>query len=176
MNEFWRQVVGYEGLYEVSNFGKVRSLDRYVKHPRGDLRLKGRILKQQIDHNGYLFVSLSKNGKVKMFRIHRLVAQAFIPNPDNLPMVNHKDENPLNNQVFNLEWCTAKYNINYGTGIERMTEKRSKPVIQYSLDGTFVREWSSMAEAGRNGFILANISACCQGKNKTHKGYKWEYK
>lgn len=176
-NEIWKPVVGYEGLYEVSNLGRVRSLDRYAKQPKGGLRLiKGRILNQYINRCGYLFVSLSKNGKVKKITIHRLVAQAFIPNPDNLPEVNHKDECKTNNRADNLEYCTRKYNLYYGTGNSRRADKQSKPVLQFDLQGNFIKEWSSLIEAGRNGFGQGNISLCCQGKQKFHKGFIWKYK
>lgn len=114
MIEEWKPVVGYEGLYEVSSLGRVRSLDRFYYRLH-----KGKVLSPTKDRYGYLTVTLNCNGKSKTIKIHRLVAQAFIENPDNLPQVNHKDENPSNNNVDNLEWCTAKYNNNYGTRQER---------------------------------------------------------
>lgn len=118
--EIWKPVVGYEGLYEVSNLGRVKSLDRIVKGCYGSIaHKKGKIISSGIGSTGYCIVSLQKDGKGKSFGVHRLVAQAFIPNPDNLPMVNHKDEVKTNNNVENLEWCDCKYNCNYGTGIER---------------------------------------------------------
>ena len=114
--EIWKPIEGYEGLYEVSNTGRVRSFDRYVKYSNGQIHLhKGKVLSPIKDTDGYLQVVLHCNGKCKTIKVHRLVAQAFIPNPDNLPQINHKDEDKLNNCVENLEWCTAKYNINYGT-------------------------------------------------------------
>ena len=116
IEEIWRPIEGYEGLYEVSNTGRVRSVDRYVKTCYGSYRLyKGKVLSPGKDKNGYLKVVLNCNGKCKTINVHRLTAQAFIPNPDNLPMVNHKDEDKSNNNVDNLEWCTAKYNNTYGT-------------------------------------------------------------
>ena len=116
MIEEWRPVVGYEGLYEVSSYGKVRSLDRYVKTCYGSYRLhKGKVLSPGKDTDGYLKVCLSCNGKNKMFFVHRLAAQAFLLNPDNLPEINHKDEDKTNNSVDNLEWCDRSYNNNYGT-------------------------------------------------------------
>ena len=120
MIEEWRPVVGYEGLYEVSNTGRVRSVDRYVKSKSESYWLrKGKMLSPAKDKNGYLKVNLSCNGKNNIIRVHRLVAQVFIENPDNLPEINHKDEDKTNNSVDNLEWCDRKYNNNYGTKIER---------------------------------------------------------
>lgn len=110
--EEWRPIVGYEGLYEVSNLGRVRSF----KWGREEIR------KLHITKKGYLEVGLCKEGKQKMFKVHRLVAQAFIPNPEGLPVINHRDENPKNNKVDNLEWCTYKYNSNYGTCKERIVQ------------------------------------------------------
>ena len=182
IKEYWKPVVGYEGLYMVSNCGRVKSFDRWVKGRNGSVRfIKGRILKPTTNLYGYLFVKLCKDGKVKPFTVHRLVAEAFLPNPDNLPCVNHKDENKQNNNVSNLEWCSAQYNNTYGTRIERVAEKTtngklSKPVLQYTLNGEFVREWESIAECDRNGYNQGNVYACCQGKQKTHKGYIWKYK
>ena len=125
--EIWRPVVGYEGLYEVSSYGRVRSMDRYVKCDYERYRLhKGKVLSPGKDKDGYLFVVLSCNGKHKTIAVHRLVAQTFIPNPDDLPQVNHRDENPSNDNVDNLEWCDAKYNMNYGTRNIRIRETAIK--------------------------------------------------
>lgn len=121
MIEEWKSVVGYEGLYEVSSLGRVRSLDRYDSNNHF---LKGRILRLCADTKGYLIVGLWSNNKKKMYKVHRMVAQAFIPNPDNLPIINHKDENPINNNVDNLEWCDSEYNNNYGTARERARNTR----------------------------------------------------
>lgn len=180
--EIWRDVVGYENLYQTSNLGRARSLDRWVKSKSGSVRLcKGKILKPGTTKDGYLKVCLCKNGKKKNFRVHRLVAEAFIPNPYNLPEVNHKDENKLNNNAENLEWCDRLYNVRYGTGIERVAEKNtngklSKSVLQFTLDGEFVREWESIAECGRNGYNQGNVAACCQDKRKSHHKFIWRYK
>lgn len=188
--EVWRAVVGYEGYYEVSNFGRLKSLSRvdYKGHVR-----KERILKPTKKKNGYLHLILSKNGVRKDFLVHRLVAEAFIPNPDNLLIVNHRDENKENNFVFvkedgsvdfqksNLEWCDYRYSTKYGTRTERAAKamtngKLSKPVYQYTLDGTFVREWPSLKEIYRQtGWYFANISACCRGERKSAYGYVWSY-
>ena len=168
--EYWKPVVGYEGLYEVSNWGRVKSL-KFGKE---------RILKQSIRH-GYYSVGLSKNGIVKTYQVHRLVAEAFIDNTDNLPQVNHKDECKSNNVVSNLEWCTHEYNNSYGTRNKRIGKsntngKLSKPVLQYDLNGNFIKEWKSINECGRNGFNQGDICKCCNGKRKTAKGFIWVYK
>lgn len=124
MFEEWRNIPGYEGKYQVSNLGNVKSLPRTRKSKAGSIsEVKGRILKQNTDKDGYKNVALCMDGRLKYFRVHRLVAAAFIPNPDNLPMINHKDENPANNCVENLEWCTNSYNTSYSN------YKVSRPVI-----------------------------------------------
>ena len=175
--EYWKPVVGYEGLYEVSNWGRVKSLDRWKSSKNNSKTfIKGRILKPANDGQGYLQVVLYKNGYKKTFKVHRLVAEAFIPNSDNLPEVNHKDEQKDNNIYTNLEWCDRKYNVNYGTGLKRMSEKLSKPVLQYTLDGELVKEWSSARECDRNGFCSQHVAACCRGELKHHKGFIWKYK
>ena len=182
--ELWKDVKDYEGLYQVSTLGRVRSLDKYVnaKIRNVDKVLKrGRILKPVYNKDGYLKVNLYKNGKETNFFVHRLVAKTFIPNPDNLPLVNHKDEVKDNNYPYNLEWCTDEYNKNYGTAIERikktLTNRKdmSKKVYQYDMQGNLIKEWSSTAEAGRNGFSSSCISSCCLGKRKFHKGFIWSY-
>ena len=172
INEIWKPIKGYEGLYEVSNFGRIRSLDRWCSHRRGKQLKKGKILKTRQTWDGYLIVNLYKAGRIKTVKVHRLVAEVFLPNPNNYKEVNHKDECKTNNIVSNLEWCDRKYNINYGT----RTEKCSKKVYQYTLDGKFVKEWKSTAECCRNGYNQGNVAACCLGKLKTYKGFLWEYK
>ena len=172
MTEVWCPIKGYEGIYEVSDQGRVRSM-KFGKE---------RILKLGSDKDGYLQVGLWKNGENKMCKVHRLVAQTFTPNPQNLPEVNHKDENKTNNSVQNLEWCDRKYNNNYGTHIQRMAEKMtngklSKPVLQYTKSGKFVKEWKSATDVKRNlGFAQQYISSCCTGKLKSAYGYIWKFK
>ena len=165
MKEIWKDKKDYEGHYQVSNWGRIKSI-KFGKE---------RILKQNI-RCGYYYVNLYKNNIKKQYPVHRLVAEAFIDNPDNLFQVNHRDENKLNNNVDNLEWCDAKYNINFGTCIERRSKKKSKPVLQYDLEGNFIKEWESIAECNRNGFNQGNIWMCCQGKLKKYKGFIWRYK
>ena len=177
MNEIWKDIEGYEGLYQISNFGRVKSLDRYVKSRWGNYRLlNGKLIKGYKNKNGYCLITLWNKQISKTYLLHRLVAETFLSNPDNLPQINHKDENKSNNQVENLEWCTAKYNSNYGTHVERSTAPKRKTVYQYSIDGQFIREWSSSMEIQRQlSFSQAHITDCCNGKRKTAYGYKWSY-
>ena len=169
--EIWKPVVGFEGRYEITNNGRCRSL-----------LMRKKELKPLEDRNGYLhYILTDSESKRHLCFVHRLVALNFIPNPDNLPEINHKDENKKNNNVDNLEWCDRKYNINYGTCIERVAKantngKKSKPVLQFNIYGEFVCEWPSMMEAHRNGFTFSAISRCCRGKKKSHKGFLWKYK
>ena len=159
--EIWRDIQGYEGLYQVSNEGRVRSLYHNKEH----------LLKPLKNNSGYLMVALCKGGERKVTTVHRLVAQTFVTNPNGFLEVNHKDENKENNREENLEWCSHSYNMNYGT----RTEKTSKQVYQYSLDGTLIKIWSSTMECGRNGFNQGHVAECCRGERKKHYGYIWSY-
>ena len=182
MEEIWKDIEGYEGLYQVSNLGRVRSLDRYVKQWRDGLKpVKGQIIKPCVRsiHNQYYYVNLWKSGVIKHY-VHRLVAQAFLPNPDNLPQVNHKNECKWDNAVWNLEWCTREYNCKYGTSGERISKsltngKTSKLVYQYTLDSKLCGMWNSTKECHRNGFNSGCISKCCLGRQNYYKGFKWSY-
>ena len=138
--EVWKDVVGYEGLYQVSNLGRIKSLPRLVHFKQDLYRMtKERILKNSVLKSGYCKVTLCKPGSQKLTLVHRIVAQAFIPNPLNLEYVNHKDENPLNCCVDNLEWCTHTYNLNYGTCRERMSKSaKEHPSPRDPLTGKFV--------------------------------------
>lgn len=197
-NEEWREVVGYESLYMVSSDGRIKACEK--PDQRGYIR-KEKYLKPcksgSKNHYQALQVRLYKDGTGKMFRIHRLVAEAFIPNPDNLPCINHKDENPFNNKVENLEWCTHAYNITYGTARARAGQKnstklknrsdQSKWVIKLSLDNEILHFYPSTAQASREtGIKRTAIGACCRGKKvkdkdgryytpKTAGGYIWKY-
>lgn len=122
MTEIWKPIIGYEGLYEISNLGRVKSLPKYHKTRFSGYIKKCKILKPRIDSYGYLMVALCKDKKQKNFLIHRLVAKHFIANPNNYDSINHKDECKTNNNVNNLEWCTRYYNNNYGTRNKRMSE------------------------------------------------------
>lgn len=179
MKEIWKDIIDYEGIYQVSNTGRVRSIDHYItfydsKMGRDITKLiKGRVLKHRIGKSGYDTVILCNSGHRKDYKVHRLVAKAFIPNPDNLPFINHKDEIKTNNAVYNLEWCTNEYNINYGT----RNEKYSKPVIQLNLDGNFIKEWSSAYKASQTlGIPQSSIWDCCNGNSSETHNYKWRYK
>lgn len=172
--EQWKDIKGFEGRYQVSDLGRIKALN--YNRTGKERVLVGKKLK-----NGYLAVSLCKDGKVKQYYVHRLVAEAFIPNPDRLPCINHRDEDRSLNVVSNLEWCDVAYNNTYGTHGEhiRMANinqpEKSKTVYQYTLDGVFVRSYPSLREAERQGYNSGNISLCCSGKNKHHKGYLWSY-
>lgn len=185
--EIWKDIEGYEGLYQVSNLGRVRSLDHIRNTSRtgnGRAFVKGRVLKPWMNENGYSVYSFHNESGKSSIKImaHRLVAKAFLPNPENLPCVNHKDENPSNNHVDNLEWCTYAYNNAYGTAQKRANETRErkgimKPVIKYSLNGTPLQRYKSVTDAASaNGTSKVSISDCCV--NKTIRcgqyGYRFE--
>lgn len=190
--EIWKPVKDYEGLYEVSNLGKVRALDRKVITKNGVVKIRKSREKKQSKCIGYAYIGLTKEGISKTFRVHRLVAQAFIPNPENKEQVNHKDGNKLNNRVDNLEWCTNQENCIHAwkNGLNHTTEKVrktasetgkrtgklfGKPVNQYDLQGNFIRAFENAREAGRITGINSNsISAVTRGKLKKTGGYKWE--
>ena len=183
--EVWKTAVYdgeiYEGLYKVSNLGRILSLDYNHTGKPG-------LMNPFETPNGYLRVGLWKNEKRKDCLVHRLVAFTFLDNPEGKPQVNHKDEDKTNNFVFlnedgsinkeksNLEWKTHRDNINHGTHNERMVKTKSKPVLQLSLSGELIREWPSIAECGRNGFNISHVCNCCLGKQKTHKGFRFMYK
>ena len=157
-----KDVVGYEGLYAVTPEGEVYSYK------------SKKFLKLKINKGGYLQVGLRKNGERKFYYIHRLVAEAYLPNPENLPQINHKDENKTNNCLQNLEWCDNKYNHNYGTINERISNSKKIPILQYSLNGEFIREWPSATDVGRE--VNKGISQCLRGKSKSSYGFIWKYK
>lgn len=192
--EIWKDIEGYEGFYQVSNEGRVKSLERTITYKDNRKKiLKEKILHPFLSDLGYYHVMLSKNGTPKRYKVHRLVAKAFIPNPSNLPIINHMDENPKNNKAENLEWCDHKYNINYGTAIERMRKKNqnradlSKAVEQYTLAEVLVAEYASASEVERINpqFKTKSVSRCCRGGQMlngkwqtitSYKGYIWKYK
>ena len=160
MFEEWKDIKGYEGLYQVSNLGNVRR--------------NGKNLRPGISKIGYPLVVLSKNGKAKSIFVHKLVAIAFLPNPNNLKCVNHKDESRGNNRADNLEWCDHRYNNSYGHRMMKEVATKSRAVEQW-LNGKIVRTWSSTKEAERNGYSSGCISLCCNGKRLSHLGYEWRW-
>lgn len=170
MKEIWKDIDNYVGKYQVSNLGNVR-------------RVNGKVLKPQERGHGYLSVWLyDGHNRAKQVSVHRLVAQAFLPNPDNLLEVNHLDENKCNNMAENLEWCSHKENSVFGTrpnriGIANTNGKKSKRIAQYSINGELIKVFSSLQEAGRQGFAPSNICRCAKGHpNYTHAyGYIWKY-
>ena len=176
--EIWKDIKGYEGLYQVSNLGRVRSYQR---------NKQGRLVNQYYDKRGYKVVTISKQSKLKLCKVHRLVAQAFIPNPEGKPQVNHIDENKGNNCVDNLEWCDNKYNARYGTKAKRAYETSQlrgnnglipqKAVIQCNLNGDVIKEYCSVMDAARQLKIdQSSIIKCCRQHRKTAGGYIWKYK
>lgn len=187
MEEVWKDIKGYEGLYQVSNLGRVKSLDRYVAHKNNSIRfIESKIKNQTVNQSGYLVTHLCKNSKSSSFLVHRLVAQTFIHNPNNLPEVNHKDEVKTNNCVDNLEWCDHYYNSNYGTRTERLrphlnkvrkksNDVLSKTVHQYTLDGVLINTYKSTRATAKYGFCPPSVARCCRGVHKTYKGYIWKY-
>lgn len=185
LNEYWKDIKGYEGLYQVSNFGRIKSIKTNT------------VLKPFLSNKGYYQVSLCKNGIRKKFLVHRLVAIAFIPNPNNYKCVNHKNEITTDNFVYidddgyfvaelsNLEWCTHLYNMNYGhikekqrnAKLGKYNNKISKPILQFDLDNNYIREWPSMAEIKRQlGYQQSAICQCCKFILKSAYGYLWKYK
>lgn len=189
--EIWRTAIvdgePYE-RFQVSNLGRVMNLNYYNTG-------KAKLAKLTKRKDGYLQVGLSKNEKTKYYLVHRLVAETFLPNPENKPEVNHKiegdegktinivifnEDETINKEKTTIEWCTHEYNINYETRNERVAKakingKTSKTVLQFTLDGELIREWPSTQECGRNGFNQCSVWMCCNGKRKTHKGFKWCY-
>ena len=181
-NEIWKDIPNYEGLYQASNLGRVKSLERFRKGKNGSLvPVKEKILKPKISHNGYYQVALIKNSKVRFYLVHRLVFGAFNATiPEGL-QVNHINEIKSDNRLSNLNLMTSKENTNWGTGIERchnqlINGKTSKTVLQFTLEDILIKEYPSTKQVERElGFDQGNIVNCCNGKQKTAYGYKWKY-
>ena len=182
--EIWKDIENYKGFYQISDCGNVRSLARdiYCQNGTFHYHTKEKILVPCLNRYGYQYVNLSKNGKRKVMTIHRLVAMAFLPNPENKPMVNHKDEVKTNNVVSNLEWCDAQYNINFGTRNERMIQNRrsyklgnapsAKAVFCVELNKTFDCAKRAQEELGIDRSAITKV---CKGKRNTVGGFHWRY-
>lgn len=177
--EEWRDVSGFEGVYKVSNYGRIKTLRRPYRGLHGGY-VRERIVKFGINvRGGYCtFTETDSNGCEKTVRVHRVVAAAFIPNPNNYPQINHKDENVKNNCVYNLEWCTNLYNARYGSRNVRTGKSNMIPVIGINvIDGSEIR-YDGMADAERLSnkyFNKCCIHDCIYGRQKTHKGYIWKF-
>lgn len=164
--EIWKDIQGYEGLYQVSSFGRIRSLQIGNR--------KGRIRIARAARNGYLYIVLSKKGKAHTIRVHKEVAKAFIPNPMNLNSVNHKNFDKTDNSIYNLEWMSLADNIHHA----KINGKNNrKPIYQCDLNGNIIKEWESAYSVElEKGYFSTDISRVCRGLNKKHKGYKWRFK
>lgn len=185
MSEEWRKIPGINPRYEVSNLGRIRTLAHGTMQRNSygvyNVPRKERVMVPRVSKWGYMIISLRPDvdnpARLQTFSVHRLVAMAFIPNPDNLPHVNHKDECRTNNNVDNLEWCTAQYNMNYGRRIERCAGKSRKPVAKYDLEGNLVATYAGIKEAAKDSTVSWQmISACLTRPNiKTAGGYVYKY-
>lgn len=180
--EVWKPVVGYENYYEISNYGRLRSFSRHTIDSRGRKSFHyGKIIKAAVSRCGYATFRISVECKLICVTLHRLVAEAFIPNPKNLPFVNHLDENKLNNHVSNLEWITNVDNINYrdtqkrhSDSLRRVLRGRTYIVVQYDKNGKELRTFRGKREILDAGFSYDGVVHCCNGKTRTHKGYVWK--
>lgn len=174
--EIWKDVIGYEGRFQISNLGRLKSLNYNHTNKEG-------LLKPQIQKKGtktdlqYCYFNTRVNGKPIRLMQHRLVAEAFIPNPENKPFIDHIDTNGLNNSLDNLRWCTLEENSNNElTKIHHIESADKKPVIQLTEEGEFIREWNSAAEVKKElGICNSNIKKCINGKRKTAGGFVWRY-
>ena len=194
MEEIWKDIEGFEGFYQVSSLGRVRSLDRIVVNSRyGYQSLKGRILRQHKNGDGYFHIGLNKDNHRKKYETHRLVAQTFIPNPENKAEVDHINTKRDDNRIENLRWATRKENQNNSLTLKKRsdsmkgdkhpmygklgkTNPNSKAIYQVSMDGNIIRKWNALSEAERQtGTDESSISRCCQGKLNAAGGYRWLY-
>lgn len=190
MEEVWKNIKGYEGLYQVSNLGRVRTLPHKTRYVHKDRAYKGLILKPILKDIGYYVVSLHKNGKQKQEFVHRLVAEAFCNKKNDENIVDHINTDTKDNRASNLRWTTIRGNVNNPISVKHRTEAlrkmfcgkigilhpKSKAVIQSTMDGKFIKKWDSASDVVRQcGFDSGSISHCCKGEQKSHKGYRWKY-
>lgn len=197
IEEIFVPIHGYEGLYEISNLGRVKSCKRECEKYRNGNKyyqpIKEKFKRTQVDRDGYIVIRLSKNGHKSPFSIHRLVATHFIPNPENKPTVNHLFGVKTDNTILDLEWATLSEQNKHSLRLKLRrhpssirpgmlgkfgkNHNQSKPIIQLSMDGSIVREWDCAADASREkGFTRTHISRCCKGLAESHKGFKWKFK
>lgn len=198
-NEEWRDVVGYEGYYMVSNLGRIATLSHTVDYTsvydgvkvKKAFKTKQCLRKLHNGKHGYVECTLRDSKRIKLMKVHRIVAKSFIPNPQKLPSVNHKDEDKTNNKVENLEWCTCEYNVNYGTRNERLKSSLSdahknglynnayrvgrKPIVGISLLDNTTLFFEKSSDLKEYGFERHLVSKCCRNLRKDYKGYKWMY-
>lgn len=185
--EIWKDIPGWEGFYRVSDHGNVKSIPRTletVKVKSGIVmaHFKGRFMAQKKNEHGYMAVYLTKGNKTKGYLVHRLVLMAFVPNPENKPYVDHIDNNPSNNNLSNLRWCTPLENVRhcinqgrqkYFSGLDNV---RSKPIAQYDLSGNLICTYESACQAAeKTNFVRTNINKVCRGERRTAHGFKWEF-
>ena len=191
-DELWKPVKGFEGKYMVSNYGRVKTIGRNVNWTLRDgsiaqVYIASKMLRQQMNYKGYYRITLRRDKKDFNIAVQRIVGITFLSNPNDLPQINHKDENKENNCVSNLEWCTAKYNNNYATKNDRLSETMRKhyvprsfaarKVVQYDKKGVFISEYPSLKQAERiTGIDVSGISKCCRGIYKQFRGFVWQYK
>lgn len=178
--EIWRDIPGFEGEYQVSTMGNVRTIEHLVPW-RGRLyHVKSKLIKKQIGTKGYIIVRVHKNGVGKTLKVHKLIKNTFHgPNPKDKPEINHIDENKDNNSISNLEFCDSDYNNNYGTRNERIKEtlrKQLKPINQYDINHNFIKRWESSIDIQETLGIKSHlITRCCRGVGKTVHGFVWKY-
>lgn len=175
MQEIWKPLINWEGIYEISNFGNIRSLDRYVNQGNRVIFCKGKLLKPVLHKSNYCIVTLRNSGIQKVSKVHQLVMKTFNPNTSNKKLeINHIDGNTTNNRLDNLEWCTHKENLQHASKHHLLSTY--KPINQYDLDGNFIKTWNSMKEATAfYGFGINSLRNACKRKSGIHKGYIWKY-
>lgn len=186
--EKWKEIPGLNGRYLASDLGRIKSIDSVVSCHKSHYRKQpGKILKPYEGKNGYEKVTVFIDGKRKYTTVHRLVASAFIPNPKKKEQVNHKNGNRSDNRLCNLEWCTMSENIKHSfreldrprkshfKGVTGKDHPLSKKIAKLDIHGNIIKIYDAMNDAKRDGFNIGNILSCCQGKRKSHQGYKWQY-
>lgn len=171
--EIWKDIEGYEGIYKASNKGRIKSLQRYNKK---GIEICEKIMKPCVDRYGYSLVCLYNNTSKRSIRVHRIIALTFIPNPNSYKEINHKDENKNNNSLENLEWCTRRYNLCYGSR-KLVNKKRGKVVYQYNKNKELIHKWESIREAEKTGlYTESGIRQCTSGRQQQYKGFIWSFK